>query len=95
MIRLKSLLKERRIPPDFTASEQEILGWKNFWFTKIRNQLNQAIHNWWRDGILNDETLEEYLKVMEDLGELLKSTNRQANKLMGGGVGGAGDFEGD
>ena len=48
-----------RIPPDFTAASQEILGWKKFWLSKIRTQFKQAIHNWWRDGIIADETLED------------------------------------
>lgn len=88
MISLKSiLLKERRIRPDFTIAHRNVLGWKNFWFSKVRLQLNQAVHNWHREGIIADETLDEYLRVIDGMGELLKSTSRQANKLAGGGIG--------
>ena len=94
MISLKAiLLKEGRIPPDLTATNQEILGWRNFWFTKVRLQFNQAIHNWNRDGVLSDEQLDDFVSLIDDMSELLKSTSRQSNKLLGSGLG-PGDFEG-
>ncbi len=95
MISLKSLLlRERRIPPDFTATNRDVLRWRQFWFLKIRQQLFQAVHNWHRDGVISDESLDDYVKVIDDLGELLKATGDQANKLIGGGVGPQ-DFEED
>ena len=36
---------------------------------------------------MSDESLDDYVKVIDDLGELLKATGDQANKLIGGGVG--------
>ena len=95
MIRLKSiLLREGRIPPDFTATNRDLLNWRQFWFSKIRQQFFQAVHNWHRDGVISDENLDDYLKVIDDMGELLKATGRQANKLAGGGIG-AQDFQED
>ena len=34
-----------------------------------------------------DQAIEDYVKLMDEMGELLKSTTRQPNKLMGGGIG--------
>ena len=94
MIKLKSLLKERRIPPDFTATNRDVINWRQFWFSKIRTQFFQAVSNWNRDGVIDDESLADYVKVIDDMGELLKATGDQANKLIGGGIGPQ-DFEED
>ena len=88
MISLKSLLlRERRIPPDFTAIHRSVLSWRQFWFSKIRTQFFHAVSSWHRAGVISDENREDYIKVIEDFGELLKATGRQANKLDGGGIG--------
>ena len=64
------------------------------WFSKIRTQFFHAVNSWYRAGVISEENLDDYLKVIEDMGELLKATGRQANKLDGGGLG-VGDFERD
>ena len=88
MISLKAiLLNERRIPPDFIATNRDVLNWRQFWFSKIRIQFFQAVSNWHRDGVISDESLDDYVKVIADLGELLKATGDQAHRLIGGGVG--------
>ena len=87
VINLKTILNEIRNPTDLASTNGDVLGWKNFWFSRVRNQLNQAVHNWNRDGVISDDTLDDYVQLIVDLGELLKSTARQTNKLMGGGVG--------
>ena len=71
-----------------------MLHWRQFWFSKIRTQFFQAVSNWNRDGVIDDESLADYVKVIDDWGELLKATGDQANKLIGGGIGPQ-DFEED
>lgn len=87
VINLKTILNEIRNPADLASTNGDVLGWKNFWFSRVRNQLNQAVHNWNRDGVISDDTLDDYVKMIDDMGELFKSTARQTNRLMGGGFG--------
>ena len=95
MINLKSiLLGERRTRPDFNAIHRDVLSWRQFWFSKIRTGLFHAVNSWYRAGAISEENLDDYVKVIEDMGELLAATGRQANKLDGGGLG-VGDFERD